>query len=220
MCHVNPEEPEAIPPRPWTCEGFSHEVHAKDESSCGDCHGDLTTPATQPAILGMVECQECHLDRGGELSCGICHGGLAPLPADHEQGDWRRDHGLEAASATSDCASCHEQARCDACHQGVLADGSPHGAAWLHEHWAEAAFGDDCLVCHETRQSCTQCHLAMVPVPHPFGPGFANDFSGGAHADEAKAFPETCLSCHDVESGDHTCARCHDGHDERDEHDD
>jgi hypothetical protein len=213
-CHRNPEEPEAVPLRLGRYEGFAHRDHTGESGVCELCHGDLTaaegTRGAEPLIPTMSDCQQCHLAHRGPLDCGACHLGRDPIPPDHGQGDWRRDHGLEAAVGTSDCASCHAQASCDACHQGVLLDGSPHGAAWLHEHWAEASFGQDCLVCHETRRSCTECHRALVPVPHEFGPEFANDLAGGAHVDEAKAFPETCLSCHDVDSTDHTCARCHD----------
>jgi hypothetical protein len=213
-CHLNPEEPEAVPLRAGLYEGFAHRDHMGEYGACERCHGDLImaedTVAGEPIIPAMSDCQQCHLSRRGPLDCGACHLGLDPVPTDHDQGDWRRDHGLEAAVGTSDCASCHAQASCDVCHQGVLLDGSPPGAAWLHEHWAEASFGQDCLVCHETRRSCTECHRALVPVPHEFGPEFANDITGGAHADEARAFPETCLSCHDIESADHTCARCHD----------
>jgi hypothetical protein len=209
MCHVNPEDPQAVPLRAGLYEGFAHADHVRGEgdSACKSCHGE---PAAEPYIPIMSDCQRCHLSAGGPLDCGACHLGLSPLPMDHGQGDWRRDHGLEAAAGTSDCASCHAQASCDACHQGVLLDGSPHDAAWLHEHWAEASFGQDCLVCHETRRTCTECHRALVPPPHTFGPEFANDWDGGSHADEAGAFPETCLSCHDLEGTDPTCARCHD----------
>lgn len=223
LCHVDPENPQAVPLRPGLYEGFAHADHVGDEAGCASCHGHWTADADvagaaaqgaaertfEPRIPVMIDCQQCHLSQGGPIDCGACHLGLSPLPLDHGQGDWRRDHGLEATAATSDCASCHAQASCDACHQGVLLDGSPHDAAWLHEHWAEASFGQDCLVCHETRRACTECHRALVPVPHVFGPGFANDRDGGTHADEAEAFPETCLSCHDVESADPVCARCH-----------
>lgn len=80
----------------------------------------------------------------------------------------------------------------------------------MFQHSSEVSFGGECMTCHENRDACTSCHRSMLPVPHTFGIEFANPGDGGSHADEAKAFIETCISCHDVGEDDPTCARCHD----------
>jgi hypothetical protein len=136
--------------------------------------------------------------------------GKSPLPDDHAALGWLSEHGLDAAFDETSCEACHSQASCDECHQGAILQGKPHPPSWLFDHFMEVVYGQDCLVCHETRESCTSCHKAMIPVPHEFGPGYANANDGGAHKEEAEAFMEACVSCHDVEDDDPTCARCHD----------
>jgi hypothetical protein len=79
----------------------------------------------------------------------------------------------------------------------------------MQTHSMEAGFGGECLVCHESNNYCTDCHRTMLPIPHAFGPQYANNGDGGEHVDEAAAFMTTCLTCHDVQGTDPTCARCH-----------
>lgn len=208
-CHVNPDEPTTWPAVHGMYEGFAHNIHSDADVSCDQCHGTITEVGQEPSIIVMNDCQSCHMVQNADLECGICHQGESPQPWDHKLASWHGDHGLEASFGTSDCASCHTQATCDECHQGELLDGKPHPAGWEFNHFVEASMGSDCLVCHETRSYCTDCHRAMAPLPHPMGPGFANFNDGGDHVDEARAFGETCLSCHDVGGDDPTCARCH-----------
>jgi hypothetical protein len=125
---------------------------------------------------------------------------------------WLKDHGLEASTGAGDCRACHEPQTCDDCHQGTGifgARGSPHPPGWKFNHFAEADFGAECLSCHETRETCTNCHRAMMRLPHPLGPAWANPATGGEHKGEFGASPEACLSCHDLGAKDPVCARCH-----------
>ena len=208
-CHVDPDNPMAWPAVEGMYEGFAHKVHSEANVSCDLCHGTIAEAGVEPVIPVMNDCQSCHLTQNADLECGICHNGESPEPWDHQLTSWHSDHGLEATFSTSDCASCHTQASCDECHQGELLDGKPHPAGWEFNHFVEASMGSDCMVCHETRSFCTDCHRTMVPLPHPLGPEYARYPDGGAHVDEARAFGESCVSCHDIGGDDPTCARCH-----------
>ena len=209
-CHPDPAAPVPIPPVTGRYEGFAHNTHHAAGVECRDCHGKIDKTGDRPILPGMSDCQGCHLERSGTLECVRCHLGQRPLPGDHRLATWRDDHGLEAAFASSDCASCHAQYSCDECHQGVNIYGSPHPPSWKFDHFAAASFGSECLSCHETRQTCTACHRALLPIPHELGPVWANDIDGGEHCTEAEAFTEVCLSCHDLGEAEPTCARCHD----------
>jgi len=208
MCHVNPEEPEAMPAIEGLYEGFAHKTHAKAE--CLMCHGAMAGEAWQPMIPDMANCQDCHMTSHAALDCGVCHKGHSPEPEDHESHFWAgREHGLEAANATSDCAACHTEASCEECHQGHNRTGTPHPESWKFNHGIEAMWSGSCMDCHETRESCTTCHRSMLPIPHEMGIEYANMTNGGDHAEDAKAFSETCLTCHDLGKEEPTCARCH-----------
>jgi len=204
-CHVNPDDPEAFVPVQGRYQGFAHKVHG--DVTCEQCHGN---PAkAEPVIPEMAQCQSCHLDRSGPLECTTCHLGEKPKPVDHKLATWDQDHGIEASFRGDECAKCHTQETCDECHQGENLTGTPHPPTWIFNHGIEADWSGECLSCHETRSECTSCHRQRIPVPHPFGPAFANTADGGAHVDEARAFIESCLACHDAGEGDPTCARCH-----------
>ncbi|MBS1261942.1 MAG: hypothetical protein MAG453_01279 [Calditrichaeota bacterium] len=174
--------------------GFAHNRH--QALDCDQCHGDVVA-AGAPAFPGSEDCRACHETYEAE-------------PATHRMSTWLHDHGLDAQVSDAECAACHTQASCDDCHQGenILA-GTPHPPEWKHTHYAETMYGQECMVCHETRSFCTDCHRSTVPRPHPLGSEFANPETGGTHVEEAESFMITCLSCHEVETGDPVCARCH-----------
>ena len=206
MCHENPEEPMGMPPIPGRYEGFAHSFH--NELKCNNCHGLIINDEWAMKIPHMGDCQMCHAFKDGPLECKTCHAGEKPLPVDHRLASWRMDHGLDASAGISNCGQCHTQETCDDCHQGTNLAGKPHPAGWLFNHFAEADFGGDCMVCHESREECTACHRAWLPIPHEIGPAFAND-EGGDHTKLAESFIETCVSCHDIGGDDPTCAQCH-----------
>ena len=211
VCHSNPENAAAAPPRAGRYEGFAHQRHNAAGIGCAECHGEVAG-GVQPQVPVMADCQSCHSRKGAALECAQCHQGATPQPADHLTAAWLAEHGQEALAGSSDCAACHRQSSCDACHQGYNlagAKGSPHPVGWLFNHFAEADFGAECLSCHETRTSCVSCHRAMLPVPHSFGPEFADPVSGGEHSQEFEASPQACLACHDLGKMEPTCARCH-----------
>jgi hypothetical protein len=208
-CHSNPDNPTAIPAVSEYYLAFSHKTHTANGLQCSACHGDVASTGMQPTLTDMQGCMACHRDRNGSLECEKCHQGGKPRPLDHMLVTWQADHGLEASSGAVNCAQCHDQSSCDACHQGVNLSGSPHPPTWKFNHFAESSYGGECLVCHETHESCTTCHRAIRPIPHPLGPAYADREEGGAHVADAEAFIETCFSCHDVVGQDPTCAKCH-----------
>ena len=212
MCHIDPDNPVAVPPIVWRYEGFEHRRHLTTYLACEACHGNTSDENPHTVLPEMTDCQSCHLEQGSTLECAVCHLGESPRPTDHVIADWGIMHGLEASFGTSNCNSCHAQESCDDCHQGNSifgAKGSPHQPTWLFNHFAEADFGGECLVCHEVRSYCTDCHRVMIRAPHPFGYAYANPTDGGDHKADYEAFPESCLSCHDLGDVDPTCVRCH-----------
>lgn len=207
-CHKNPDEPEAMPPYPGAYDGFAHNMHT--DLKCSNCHGLVINDKVHLEIPEMADCQTCHAKMNGPLECKVCHLGEEPKPVDHKFSSWHQDHGMEASVGTSDCSQCHDQSTCDDCHQGENIDGKPHPAGWVFNHFAEADFGGECMVCHESRETCTACHRSMNLMPHPYRDiTFANENDGGSHKELAESFIETCISCHDVGGDDPTCSTCH-----------
>ncbi len=207
-CHLDPNNPVGIPSRSEYYRCFVFKDH--ENRRCDECHREITTKTVHPEIPHMTDCQKCHENLEGPLDCAECHGDDIPLRADHKLASWIEDHGLEASVGTADCASCHSQTVCDECHQGNNIYGSPHLPTWKFDHFTSASFGEDCLSCHEDRESCTACHRAMIPLNHPLGPLWANKTTGGDHTMEAGAFIEACLACHDLGAEDPSCVKCHD----------
>ncbi len=195
-CHVDGDNPVASPAH-HKFEKFSHKTH--HNLHCNDCHGVLDTSDDEVVMPEMADCVSCH-----DM--------MEPLPLDHRAGMWVEEHGLEAAFAAEDCAICHTQASCDDCHQGTDVFGSgesPHPPTYMFDHYVDASYGGECLVCHESYSECVSCHRSMIPTPHEIGPMYANNMDGGDHVEEVRAFPETCLACHDLGEQEPTCARCH-----------
>ena len=214
ICHLNPDDPMPMPPYPREYLTFSHELHIQNQLNCAQCHSEVVSVSDSPIIPDMNDCMTCHAAGNAPLECNACHIGEVPKPEDHRFATWQQDHGIEASAGTADCSMCHSgQSQgligCEECHQGLNLFGSPHPPTWKFNHFAETSFGGECLVCHETRQSCVDCHKASLPIPHGLGPDWANKDTGGEHMEEAEAFMETCVSCHDVGNDEPTCAKCH-----------
>ena len=204
VCHTTPDDPFGVPQAKGYLQ-FGHKAHVGGGLDCEECHGKPNSPTLPTNAV----CHTCHSVEYQPLDCSLCHSGSAPRPVDHQLVTWTQDHGLDAAMSTSDCSVCHEQVTCDECHQGENLYGSPHPPTWKFNHFAETSYGAECLTCHETRETCTECHRAVLPLPHPLGQVWANNVSGGDHMEDAKSFMESCLSCHDVGEDDPTCAKCH-----------
>jgi hypothetical protein len=145
-------------------------------------------------------------------NCARCHVGVA------EGGEL-----LRPSMAT--CLSCHDHEAefrpqaCDRCHIDVRSEGvAPqshlvHEGDFLREHGVRASANRDlCATCH-TETFCAGCHGASVPaLPARLGfddPFRASVHRGGfrsRHAEEARAQPGACLTCH----AERACLTCHD----------
>jgi hypothetical protein len=122
------------------------------------------------------------------------------------------------------CFSCHKHkdqwnARdCDGCHVDLRAEGTlpashlVHDGDWVREHGVRAASSRDlCATCHTERQ-CASCHGVTVPgLPQKLAfddvrlSGLHRAGFRARHADEARAQPGLCSSCH----SEGFCIACH-----------
>lgn len=181
--------------------------HTRD--SCERCH---LNAEDRPPIAGLATDARVAMllaDRPGEW----------PEPPSHDE-DWIRGHQSAAREDISECADCHAQPSCAACHGagrpaiasrlsrgpgGVeLAPGQiaaiGHDETFYDRHGTAAALGvPDCAACHTERQ-CIDCHDGVErPGFHPL------DFVV-RHAAEAFAERTECAACHSREA---FCRDCH-----------
>ncbi len=213
--------------------------HAGLSDDCGACH-----PAPWSSRSMADACLACHADVGEQISggkglhgrleglraspaCDGCHpehgGPYGPLTAFDENafratheitGFSLQTHRKTGSGAAFTCADCHsrgytgfDQAVCMDCHTGL-------DAAFLRDH--EAAFGRDCLACHDgtgatridhdrfafrltgkhTDVACEACH------------------EGARTSREYRSAPRECYGCH-AEDDEHDgaygrkCGDCH-----------
>jgi hypothetical protein len=93
------------------------------------------------------------------------------------------------------CALCHREPQ-------SLMPPNHYQSAWPMRHGRVAqSDGDSCKTCHQ-QNSCTQCHTqknTVKPIVH------SANFRM-THSIEARANPQSCVSCHSTPS---TCIQCH-----------
>lgn len=144
------------------------------EADCVNCHVEsLARPyAVHPpnftvihasdARQGIQDCTSCHrLD----TFCQACHiearvsprlSDSPPSTIDFHPPDWLNaaspdNHGRMARRDINDCASCHIEADCIACHRGI----NPHPPEFRFDcrRWLEA-----------NPAPCARCHLEVAPL--------------------------------------------------------
>ena len=213
---------------------FSHAGHFEGGAGdCVRCHVDVKheNSSLRP---NMATCFSCH-DHAGQWDvrdCDGCHVELASEgvpPQSHvvHDGDFLREHGVQANAQGDLCTTCHTQRQCAACH-GVttpaipsrLAFDSPmrqsmHRANFFSVHDQQAAAEPGmCVVCH-SELFCVDCHTrqgisgvnAARGNPHP--PGWSGPpGSSNAHGRAARLDPVGCASCHGG-AGEMLCVGCH-----------
>jgi hypothetical protein len=123
------------------------------------------------------------------------------------------------------CLGCHthqdqwKTRECDGCHKDLPAELAPpsshvvHSGDFIREHGVRAASSRDlCATCH-SEASCAACHgvtVAALPwklaFDRPSLTGLHRAGFAGRHADEARASPGLCTTCHDSER---FCLDCH-----------
>jgi doubled CXXCH motif protein len=178
------------------------------------------------ARASIEGCANCH----GADGCAACHMGdgrpaviarlpsTAPgrpagvvlagrLPAGHSA-DFVANHGTAAALGTPDCASCHEDRQCQACHDGVGRPGF-HPIDFVVRHAPEAFANDlECAACHSREGFCRECHQGLGLAATRSGSAAFHDAVPDwllAHGAAARQDLEACTTCH--QQG--TCLRCH-----------
>lgn len=151
--------------------------------SWGRSHGGSATCALTTHGVS-ISCDTCHPN--GE-SCRSCH--RVPLP--HPEG-FAANHKSAAWAGRGDCAQCHEESTCDACHDS--SEPASH-AAEPFEHWKpDILSASRCETCHEG--SCDSCHKTRKPPSH---------VEGWRHGKAALEPSSHCGFCH----RDSTCTDCH-----------
>ncbi|RMF07278.1 MAG: hypothetical protein D6762_07955 [Candidatus Neomarinimicrobiota bacterium] len=219
QCHSDMTGVENRPPIPTMNDCLACHRERKGPQYCSACHENVATlrPANHgpdwiadhkvAALTETADCALCHT----QLSCENCHSGsnldadelpiMNPSPSfrtDLLKGglllernhalDYEMNHGLDASTKAKDCQVCHDyQNFCTDCHQNedrpILNKPDFHGGS----DWGAVKYGDD--------------------PAHPVD--FANDVTGGRHAEMARRDIELCASCHDVEGADPLCVDCH-----------
>lgn len=201
-------------------------LHFPADSDCVRCH---TKPHDQRA------CSGCHGESYVRGGVALAKQRLRFDHAKHlreTRGDCIRCHADVTASAPevivprmATCFGCHEHRDqwtmrdCDGCHVNLSGDGTlpadhlVHEGDWVHEHGTRAASERDlCSSCHTERQ-CASCHGVGTVPALPSKLAFDDVRLSGLHragflarhADEARADPGLCSTCH----GEQSCIDCH-----------
>ncbi len=223
-CHVGLGDDGFVAARVRTASAAAS-AHIPTQATCTSCHSD---PHTTRDCLG------CHVEVGARErraeaaqhlrfahaphlgatlgQCGRCHAGVV-------------DDRPEPPSMAT-CLGCHDHQadydvrRCDGCHVDLEAEAprpashAVHGVDFTARHGTFAgAQRDYCATCHGER-FCAGCHGVSVPaLPARLafdrvGLGVNALHRAGfraRHAEEARANPGSCTSCHVPAS----CASCH-----------
>ena len=213
---------------------FSHARHVpRMQGDCVRCHTGVREEGAQLRPK-MATCLSCHPhdEQFTPDRCDTCHTNLETervLPSSHvvHDGDWLREHGTRAASATELCMTCHSQRSCAQCH-GVTTPALPariafddpmkktiHRAGFLARHGQESrAAPGTCSGCHQ-ESSCLSCHdregvSATRPGtanPHPVG-WVGVTRGDNEHGRAARRDPASCAGCHGG-AGEQLCVSCH-----------
>jgi hypothetical protein len=172
---------------------FNHKQHVeKQGKKCDDCHkglGDVDySSKAKEAFPPMETCYACHNGKSrASNECKICHTGTANLmPKNHQTIDFKRTHKFLAKEANANCAMCHDNNSCGACHStsGIMnetnsgtnfykpyapdnfTDGTKqqaltraHDLNYRFTHGIDAKTGVyECQTCHQNETFCVQCH--------------------------------------------------------------
>ncbi len=187
--------------------------HLPTMESCHRCHGGPSPTATS-------ECTACHERLGdGRMRSAYPEGWMNPprwLRGLHHGHEWLVRHRWVAADQGSDCATCHVESECAACHDGRVRPNRLHPNDFLttHPQLARRA-GNRCASCHATQDFCAECHSRLglasfsapaVRVTERYHPPDDVWIRGPAlHGREARRSMNDCVSCHSEQD----CVSCH-----------
>jgi predicted CXXCH cytochrome family protein len=184
-----------------------------DQRDCTLCHGEAST--RQSAEMAREHLRFDHRKHMPAVhgDCVQCHSGVAEA----------QPVALRPTMAT--CFGCHEHQDqwktrdCDSCHvnlpgEHVLPSSHiVHDGDWIREHGVRAASSPDlCRTCH-TERSCASCHGVGTTPALPARLAFDDTRLDGLHragfksrhAEEARANPGLCSTCH----SENSCIACH-----------
>jgi len=228
---------------PWGDLIIPHEDHQAKKVQCITCHRGLVHGDSNPRgidatpslmkeeyIREMPEntppmglCMSCHRRRQVTLECQACHLDLK-LPEEHQQPEFKNNHGDLAREQVDTCNSCHrytistlelaqisddvaEYARlnpfCGECHGNMPPSHTQPNFFYQH---GQAGDYNQCLTCHNNNQGtgkaaavtqCNDCHYQS----HARGWQNRHPISINKGNDWSKQ----CYSCHRQD----TCNSCH-----------
>lgn len=137
-------------------------------------------------------------------------------PANHDVA-WMERHAAVSRSNFSECASCHQEEDCVACHTAELAEPFQiHPPNFTVIHAVDAKLSpQNCTSCHQTQTFCTECHMRSgvsaidgfePPVRAEFHPpGWLEPSQPNNHGVAARRNITDCASCHQ----ERDCVTCH-----------
>jgi hypothetical protein len=201
MCHNNLDEMQ-LPRITDLMPDFSHKLHLSSKASCESCHSGISEKESDdPATVDAMP-----------KSCIDCHTAMEAIPVDHKI-HWVSLHGKNTNDiADPNCASCHTQGYCIACHEGDNTDFTIHPQNYEMLHAADyRTERKDCSVCHHSSNFCVDCHRinAVRPMNHNSSQ-WVRVPNGGSHGIRALSRIEYCQVCHETEARrDPICADCH-----------
>jgi hypothetical protein len=234
FCHRDAAHPTTYPKVERSLR-ISHADHIdRVKEDCSVCHQKLPELVRDGSTVPpMNTCTSCH-EHAVELAagqCSSCHVDLKryplrPISVFSHQGDFVRQHGAIARSASEGCATCHDQTFCADCHaksvalpielkfpEAVQAD-FIHRPDFVSRHAIEARADEGlCRRCHG-QSFCDSCHTLnnLTPLsanprsPHP--PDFSFPGSPNSHGPIARRDIVACASCHD-QGAKSICIDCH-----------
>jgi hypothetical protein len=171
---------------------------------CGTCHtSDSCMNCHVPPAPSAVRSLVAHADA---VAPGVSLARIAP--STHESLFFMDTHSTLGASNAGQCATCHVDRFCVACHDGPTGGGY-HPGDFVARHAADA-FGRDaeCATCHNTQAFCRECHVqAGMTSFGRLGPGYhdAQSLWLLRHGQAARQNLESCASCH----AQNDCTQCH-----------
>lgn len=223
--------------RPYGEVAFDHAGHlARPEigGQCVLCHAGVVEAAA-PRLPPMAKCFGCHEheEQWKRGQCTPCHAGadvkrLLPKTFLRHEGNFAKQHGVEATQRKQLCRACHEQADCDSCHDTTqeltverrrpeaLTRSFVHRGDFMTTHALEAQSQPArCQRCH-TPETCEGCHAArgvsgsLIGGRNPHPPGWVgtNTNARSFHGSAARRDILLCASCHDQGPATN-CIRCH-----------
>ena len=188
-----------------------HKQSLEKGMKCIDCHTKSADNGQIVYSRGMDACIVCHDGKKAPSECSTCHvKNFAAASASRAKPAEGQTHNIGM-----NCYTCHNPARCDACHGGVR---MPHSERFMTtgEHAYDGAQAiwnktTKCTKCHDQKKDCGKCH-GDLPYHQALIPSFSKTHSSGMFENKP------CGLCHfdfnpDKDSGefgdDIACASCH-----------